>query len=88
VSITVVSVMKELGFRLQKEVTWAIGGRVRDIYAKQYGHLPPKELRNKTSGVGTHCFAIYPDNMRSTIEDIIREYKLEVDRQLPFFWES
>lgn len=85
-TITVVQVIRELGIEPAPELSWSVGCKVRDIYERSFGHLPPKELRHKTNDHGTHCFAIYPDNMRPVIANIVREHRTEAARQtsLPF----
>ena len=69
--ITVIDVFKAMGLEPAPEQTWAVGAAVRDLYQERFGHLPHKELRSKTSGSGSHCFAVYPEEMRSQIEDAI-----------------
>lgn len=82
--LTVVNVCRALGVELKPETTWSIGAIVRQIYQDRFGHLPPKELRQKTSGTGSHCFAVYPEEMRAEIERVIREHRAEASRQLTF----
>ena len=54
-----------------KHLAWAIGNLVRDAYWKQYGTLPEKGLRDKTSGKGSHCFALYPDEFLPAVDAIL-----------------
>lgn len=79
--ITVTDVSRGMNLVMEKEVAWAVGAAVRDLYELKYGALPEKELRTKTSGGGTHCFAVYPERMRPEIARIIRRHKTESDRQ-------
>jgi hypothetical protein len=74
ITITVIDVFRSLGLETDKRTTWAVGYKVRDLYTQRYGGLPPKELRTKTCGVGVHCFAVYPPEMRTDIEAIIRRH--------------
>jgi len=55
-----------------QRVAWLIGAKVRDAYVDTYGTLPPKALRQKTTGPGSHCFALYPDEFRPIAARIIR----------------
>ena len=54
-----------------KHLAWAIGNLVRDAYWKRYGTLPDKGLRDKTSGQGSHCFALYPDEFLPVVDAIL-----------------
>ena len=83
--ITVVDVCRDLKIEPVPALTWAVGNAVRDLYEARYGILPEKDLRTKTSGTGTHCFAIYPESWRGEIERIIREHDWERQRQGELF---
>jgi hypothetical protein len=83
--ITVVSVCRDLNIEPTPELTWRVGAIVRDMYLKQYGCLPDKDLRNKTNGQGTHCFAIYPESWREKIAEVIRHHQTEKQRQGELF---
>jgi hypothetical protein len=75
-SLTVLDVMRDLGVEPEPRISWAIGNRARDEYQALYDSLPPKALRPKTAGRGgSHCFAVYPAEMRPTLERIVREFK-------------
>lgn len=69
--ITIIDVFKAMGLEPSSELTWSVGAAVRDRYQEAHGKLPEKELRAKTSGAGSHCFAVYPENWRHVIEDCI-----------------
>jgi hypothetical protein len=84
-SITVIEVMREMGVEPAPDVSTAIGNRVRDEYEALYGVLPPKALRPKTNGGGSHCFAVYPVEMKPTIERVVREHGAEAARQGSLF---
>jgi hypothetical protein len=71
--ITIIDVFRELGYEPVKKETWAVGGIVRNKYYEAVGKLPEKKLRTKTCGVGVHCFAVYPEQWRDTIAEVIRE---------------
>lgn len=70
--ITVIDVARSMGVELSREDAWRIGAAIRDRYKAQNDRLPPKELRPKTSGIGSHCFAVYPESYRPLIERAIR----------------
>jgi hypothetical protein len=82
--ITIVDVMRALQVEPTKRVTWLVGPRVRDRWSDIHGGPPPKALRQKTAGAGTHCFAVYPVAFRPEIEAIIRAHGTEAARQLGF----
>jgi hypothetical protein len=82
VRITVIDVCRELGVQLRPALTWAIGAAVREHYRTRYGRLPAKNLRDKTySSGGSHCFALYPVEMRGEIAAIICRYLDGIARQ-------
>jgi hypothetical protein len=83
--LTVVDVCRDLRIEPTPSLTWAVGAVVRDIYEQRYGCLPEKDLRNKTNGPGTHCFAIYPESMRAEIAAVIRHHQTEAQRQGELF---
>lgn len=83
--ITIIDVMRELRVEPVPELTWSIGAAVRDYYERLHGRAPEKELRTKTCGAGSHCFAIYPQDMRPKIVSIIRLHQLESQRQGELF---
>ncbi len=58
--ITIIDVAREMGIEINPELTWAVGAIVRDEYIAEYGESPIKDLRKKTHGAGSHCFAVYP----------------------------
>ena len=83
--ITVIDVCRELQIEPTPALTWPVGNAVRDLYEQRYGCLPEKDLREKTNGTGSHCFAIYPEGMRNDIERIIRLHDWERQRQGDLF---
>ena len=72
-TITVMQVFKALGVQPDPKVSWSVGSRIAAAYAEEYGKQPPKENRPKTSGGGSHCFAIYPATWRRKIEKAIKD---------------
>lgn len=83
--ITVVDVMRDMKIEITPELSWTVGTAVRELWMQQNGGLlPEKELRTKTSGHGSHCFAVYPESFRGKIEGIVRYYKTEKTRQTSF----
>ncbi|MCU0918614.1 MAG: hypothetical protein MUC88_29265 [Planctomycetes bacterium] len=83
--ITVPAVFKSLGIEPRPEWTWAVGDRMQKMYAAERGEQPPKALRRKTSGVGTHCLAVYPYDWHQKIADVIRVVAREAEAQPQLF---
>ena len=83
--ITTVQVFRALGIDPSPEQSWSVGSRMQRVYQLEHGAEPPKENRPKTSGSGTHCFAIYPASWRPRIEAVIREVVAEDGRQEDLF---
>ena len=83
--ITIIDVCRDLDVEPYNEMTWSVGNIVRDYYEARYGALPEKDLRTKTSGGGSHCFAVYPEHMRATIERVILAHQTERARQGELF---
>jgi hypothetical protein len=71
---TVGEVMQAMGIKPIKEITWPVGAAVRKLYEERYGIAPRKALRTKTSGTGTHDFAVYPPALVPDIEKIVRTH--------------
>ena len=82
---TVIDRLKHLGVETDKHQRWEIGAAVREKYKTLYGELPEKELRRKTDGLGSHCFAVYPEHFTSIIDSMIGQYKLQQEKQLDLF---
>ena len=84
--LTVIDVCRSLGVVPRPRLMWAIGNAARDLYLERYGHLPEKSLRTKTyRGVGSHCFAIYPEHMRADLERIVWRLAYDAVRQQGLF---
>jgi hypothetical protein len=75
--ITIIDVCRSLGITPEKNLTWAVGNKVRDLYVHKFGSSPTKKLLPKTNGQGSHFIAVYPDKLWSDIERIIRETDYE-----------
>ena len=71
--ITVMQVFKSLGVNPEPTISWSVGSRMAQLWRDAEGREPTKELRPKTTGGGSHCFAIYPFDWRPAIERVIRE---------------
>jgi len=84
-SITVISVCRKFGIEPTPNLTWPVGAAIRERYESAFGCLPPKELRTKTSGAGSHCFAIYPDDWEDLILDELLKHRTESARQMSLF---
>ncbi len=70
--ITVPQIFRALGITPTPSQAWSVGSRIANAYASEFGQQPPKDNRPKTSGSGSHCFALYPTDYRPRIEQIIR----------------
>lgn len=78
---SIVELAREMGVELGKEQAWSIGGCVSAQFEADYGHLPMKELRPKTNGPGSHCFAVYPAPYHDRIRSMIRAANAVAVRQ-------
>ena len=71
--ITVPQVFRVMGIVPSNEEAWSVGARIATMYAEIYGEQPPKDNRPKTSGGGTHCFALYPPDWELRIREVIHD---------------
>jgi hypothetical protein len=83
--ITVVDVCRRMGVEPETDLMWSVGNAVRRRYEARYGRLPPKQLRQKTGGGGSHCFAIYPHEWEPVIAEVIRAHGGQKQRQGDLF---
>jgi hypothetical protein len=84
--ITVPETAKSMKVELTKQEMWSLGHKIRNDYTKMYGHLPPKDLRQKTNDPkGVHCFATYPLSMKTHIEKEIRDMRGQSAKQGSLF---
>ena len=83
--ITIVQVMRDIGIEPTNELCWSVGNEVRDVWELENGRLPFKELRQKTNGPGSHCFAVYPADWYFRIRAIILRHQTEAGRQGDLF---
>lgn len=83
--ITVLDVARDLGLQPSVQEAWEIGAAVRDAYEQAVGQLPVKALRQKTSGAGSHCFAVYPEEFRPMIEATVRRLATDRAKQIDLF---
>jgi hypothetical protein len=79
--VTIIEVARDMGVEMPKETAWAVGSAIADIYVKETKRQPPKELRRKTNGHGSHCFAVYPLTYVPKIMDAITKAGVERERQ-------
>jgi hypothetical protein len=79
--ITIIDVMRELKIEPVPELTRSVGATVREMYERRFGVPPEKDLRTKTCGAGSHCFAVYPAHLRPDITSIIPMHQTESQRQ-------
>jgi hypothetical protein len=79
---TVVDVFRDLGFEPVPDDTWQAGAMMRDLYTDYVDEPPALELRSKTNGHGTHCFAVYPPGWREKAEEVVRKVASHQIRQM------
>ena len=72
---TVIEIMLELGVEPEKKVSWMLGNAVREKWKEKTGSSPEYALRPKTSGNGSHCFAVYPGWFRRDMKRIVKRHK-------------
>lgn len=83
--LTVIDVCREMGIEPYPELTWAVGGALQAEWNRWFGMQPPKVLRKKTYGPGSHCFAAYPENWRDKIMKAILALETERAKQGDLF---
>jgi hypothetical protein len=86
--ITITQVARSMGVELDNATAWSIGAGMADKYVREFGEQPPKELRPKTSGGGSHCFAVYPPTWESHIRRSIQAHADFTKQQLDMFSEE
>ena len=73
--VTVPERISALGYEqnspLGNQLAWIVGARARDAWAGANKSPPDLELRRKSCGIGSHCFAIYPPTWMALIDDVI-----------------
>jgi hypothetical protein len=82
---TIIDVFNDLRRETTPALTWSAGAQLRDLYRKQTGALPIKESRPKTTGHGSHCFAIYPPAWKDDAIAIVMALDTEKASQLDMF---
>ena len=87
---TVVELIRAHGCEPFPSLSWACGNAVRDAYVIATGFSPHKALRPKTTGIGTHCHAVYPVGFRSIALSVVvavcESHHAANQRQLDFQW--
>ena len=91
--ITVPQRIAALGFEQNTDrgnlLAWTAGARVREAWEREYKEPPPKSMRTKTAGTGSHFFATYPPEWAERIDTIVREVAEELgagdQRQIGLF---
>ena len=81
-SITIIEVFRSLNIEPTPAQSWSVGATVASMYRKTFDSDPPMERRTKTSGKGSHCFAVYPKGWRGRIEEAIKAVAAPNDKQL------
>lgn len=84
-TFTLIDVFRIMQVSPLKEDTWPAGAACRIEYEKVYGHPPEKELRTKTQGCGSHCFAVYPWEFFGAASEIVQALHLERQSQMDLF---
>ena len=84
---TVIDLLRERGVRPHKRVTWGLGVAIREAWRQTQGAPPEKVLREKTSGRGSHCLAVYPEWFRSHGQAVVDEVVRAEARQPSLFCE-
>jgi hypothetical protein len=79
--LTVIDIARQATPELTNEQAWSVGAQAADLFEEEYGHPPTKDLRTKTSGTGSHCFAVYPPPFHEKIKLLLRGLKAEMARQ-------
>ena len=67
-------VARAMNVDLQPREAWSVGSMIASMYQTRVGHLPTKALRPKTTGAGSHCFAIYPPSWENEIRAAIEAH--------------
>ena len=78
--ITIIQVAKSMGIELDNATAWSVGSEMAQKYVEEFAEQPPKELRPKTSGFGSHCFAVYPKTWEARIKNAIAD-RIEISRK-------
>ena len=72
--IAIPQVARAMSVELSPREAWSIGSEVATLYQRRVGAQPTKDLRPKTSGSGSHCFAVYPPAWEKTIRAVIESH--------------
>ena len=72
-TVTITERIRALGYEANNELSWRVGAAIRNRWEETHGELPEKDLRQKTSGRGSHCMAVYPIEWIGFIDSIIRK---------------
>ena len=84
-TITVMQVFRSLNIVPEPSVSWSVGAQMATLYKQRHGEQPPKDNRPKTSGGGTHCFAIYPRSWEREIAAAILAHEQARKEQQDLF---
>lgn len=79
--VTIIDVCRRLQIEPDKSITWPAGDEAQRRWRAEHGEEPRKELRRKTSGQGSHCFAVYPISWEPVLREIILALAFEPQRQ-------
>ena len=86
---TVIDLLRQLRVEPTSKLTWSLGELLREDFKREYDRPPKKDLRPKTSGKGSHCFAVYPDRYYEDALKFVRKrlehLDTEASRQMPLF---
>lgn len=83
--LTIPDVFRLLGYEPVPADTWAAGAAMREAYRGVTGEYPVKALRPKTSGPGSHCFALYPPDWLPKMKEVVKVVASEREKQFSLF---
>ena len=84
--ITVIDVMRSMNVEITPDLSWSVGAAVRERWRMTHDdELPKKRLRSKTSGGGSHCFAVYPLEWDKIIREIVNSFTTQKQKQGELF---
>jgi hypothetical protein len=83
--ITVPQVARLMGVTLDNKTSWSVGSEMAHTYQNEFGENPPKDNRPKTTGSGSHCFALYPAKWESKIRKVIEAHIEQQGKQNDLF---
>jgi len=80
-TFTLLDLLDEMNIEPHNELTWTLGAALRERFRELHDRLPEKELRTKRSGLGSHCFAVYPISFKPEAQKIVTAHETESKKQ-------